>query len=585
MNDFSLRFNTDYRLGFIEYLLLFVVLFVSFYFGMSTYAIENINEGLYAEVPREMINLGNYIIPKLNFVPYIEKPPLFYWLIALSYKIFGVSEWSARVVPASSGAMVCLSMVYFGNIIKRNREGWIAALILATSVGFVIIGRVLIFDMLLTFFFTASLLSFYIWYRRQSAIYLRFFYAFLGFAFLTKGMLALILIPSIAFLFLYSMPFRPKKFKTCFDIYGLLILFAIVFPWPYLAMKQHPGFAWDYFINEQVYRFLDKRVPHDYHTGPIYFYLPKIFLILFPWSFLALLLWFPAKQTENSLSRFLWLWFAIPFLFFSLSKAKGDYYMTVAMPPLAFLLATKIQVIFNSKRNFFLLYFFIGFSTLIMLTSGLLYGAVTHMHFSVYLPSSLRKLDTLLATPLGDLFFYSAAALCIGGGICFYFRDKPSVSFVSNIGLILILIAFYVTDKQKVEYRHSERRLANYIVEHDLTRPVYLYQDYEQISSILYYLKKRLPMINSKSQDLYYGMHTAEAKGWFYSLNDFVTARTQEKNYVVMKKDSFFSFIKSVSPQTYCVVAQSGSSILLSNQLSDCKGKSLEGSLSALNAL
>ena len=89
MNNFSLRFNTYYRLGVSEYLILFVVLFFSFYYGMSTYAIENINEGLYAEIPREMLQIGNYIIPKLNFIPYIEKPPLFYWLVAISYKIFG----------------------------------------------------------------------------------------------------------------------------------------------------------------------------------------------------------------------------------------------------------------------------------------------------------------------------------------------------------------------------------------------------------------------------------------------------------------------------------------------------------------
>lgn len=245
MNHFSLRFNTYYRLGLFEYLFLFVVLFVGFYFGMSTYALENINEGLYGEIPREMLQLKNYVIPHLNFVPYIEKPPLFYWLIALSYKLFGVSEWSARVVPATAASLLCLSLVYFGNYIRRNREGWLAGIILATSVGFVIVGRVLIFDMVLTLFFSLSLLCFYMWYQKLEVSYLRLFYAFLGLAFLTKGMLALFLIPAIVLIFMFLEGTRAKKMRQCIDLPGIALFLLIVIPWHYFAMRQEPGFIWD----------------------------------------------------------------------------------------------------------------------------------------------------------------------------------------------------------------------------------------------------------------------------------------------------------------------------------------------------
>ncbi len=570
MNNFSLRFNTYYRLGVTEYIILFVVLFVSFYLGMSTYAIENVNEGIYAEIPREMIQLSSYIIPKLNFIPYIEKPPLFYWLIALCYKIFGISEWSARIVPATAGSLVCLSLVFFGNAIRRNREGWFAAIILATSIGFIAIARVLIFDMVLTFFFTASLLSFYIWFKNQQGIYLRLFYAFLGFAFLTKGIVSLILIPSITLLFLFSMPSRYKRIKASLDIFGLLILAAIIIPWFYLAIKQQTGFAWDYFINEQVLYFLTKHVTHNYHTGPFYFYVPKVFLTLFPWSLLAVFIWKPVNSIESSLYRFFWFWFFLPFIFFSLLPVKADYFMVIGIPPLAFLLATKINELFNFKGNYSLTYFFAGLGLLMTAASGLLYAATTSLSYANYLPDAF-KLDIFLAQPLFYFFISTILITSIGLIFCSYLRNSPIVAFIGVICLTLSGVIFYVADKQRVEYRHSERQIANYIFAHDSMRPVYLYQDYEQISSILFYIRKRLPLINSKSQDLYYGMQSPLAKGWFYSLNDFLAATQKEKNYVVIKKNKFIDFLHSVSPREYCMVFQSGSSVLLSNNMQECE--------------
>lgn len=569
MKNFSLKFNTYYRLRWTEYFILFIVLFLSFYYGMSTYAIENINEGLYAEIPREMLQMGNYIIPNLNFVPYIEKPPLFYWLIAVSYKIFGVSEWSARVVPATSAALVCLSLVYFGNLIRRNREGWIAAIILATSIGFIAIARVLIFDMLLTFFFTASLLSFYIWYKEVKVVFLRLFYLFLGLAFLTKGMLSLLLIPTIAVLFILSMPQPGKKILLFLDPFGLLLFAAIILPWHYFAIKQHAGFAWDYFINEQVLRFLDKRLPHDYHTGPIYFYLPKMILYLFPWSLLSFLLFKSDKSVDKSFYRYLWLWFTIPLIFFSLSKAKGDYYMVLGTPPLALLLALKINEIFTTKNDKTLIYFFVFLGIFESVAFGLLYSATAQNNLAFYLPERF-KLDAFFTLPLQYLCFGSVTVTFLGLMFCIQFRKKPLVHFLSVISLILFLVAFYVVNKQKIEYRQSETSLAKYIQHHGPERPVYLYQDYEKVSSILFYLKKRLPLIDSKSQDLDYGMHSPVAKGWFVSLNNFVNERDKEPHYVIARKSKFIDFLHSVAPHEYCIVAQSGSSVLLSNQASDC---------------
>ncbi|MBA2654852.1 MAG: glycosyltransferase family 39 protein [Gammaproteobacteria bacterium] len=570
MRNFTLKFNTYYRLGWLEYVILFVVLFLSFYLGMSTYGIENVNEGLYAEIPREMLQLGNYVIPKLNFLPYIEKPPLFYWLIALSYKIFGISTWSARVVPATSAALICLSLVYFGHVLRRNREGWLAAIILATSIGFVATARVLILDMALTLFFTLALFSFYSWYKSNRVGYLRIFYVFFALAFLTKGMLAL-LIPLIGMLFLLSMQVSSKKMLACLDVVGISLLGAIIIPWHYLAMHQQAGFIWDYFVNEQVFRFLGERTPNDYHTGPIYFYIPNILLYLFPWSLLSFLLLKPDKHLEKSLYRFLWVWFTLPLIFFSLAKAKGDYYMVVATPALALLLSFKINEIFTTKNKTFIYFFaFLGFFEITVF--GLLYSATVQNKIGVYLPD-LWRLDLFLAHSLYILFVSATIVTFAGLLLCIKYNKKPLLHFLAIICLIFFIVAFYVINKQKIGYRLSEKSLANFISQHDPNRPTYLYQDYEKISSIVFYLQKRLPLIDSQSKDLEYGMRKLSSEDWFFSLNNFLNTKDKETHYVIARKDRLMEFLHAVTPHEYCILAQSGSSVLLSNKLEECEAQ------------
>jgi 4-amino-4-deoxy-L-arabinose transferase-like glycosyltransferase len=556
MNNFNLRFNTYYRLGWLEYSLLFLMLFLGFYFGMGTYAIENINEGLYAEIPREMLQAGSYIIPKLNFVPYIEKPPLFYWLVVLSYKIFGVSAWSARIVPATAASLVCLNLVHFGHILRRNREGWLAAIMLATSIGFIAIARMMAIDMVFTYFFTATLLYFYIWYKNFNNIYLRLFYLFTGLAFLTKGLLALILIPAIIIIFIISLPQPSKVLLRFFDPIGLALFAIVVVPWHYLAIKQQAGFIQDYF----------QQIPYSHKTDPVYFSLPKILLYLFPWSLLAFLLIRTDRSVEKSLYRFLWLWFAVPFIYFSLVQAKSDYYLVMAAPPLAMLLALKINQVFHLRNNKTFLYFFSLLGCLESVAFGLVYLATSDNRIAGYLPDFL-KLDASFNTPL--LFLWLSAMLITLIGLFVYMQNprKLMLQFSGIIVLIVCLTIFYVVNKQKIEYRHSEMQIAKYIAQHGANRPIYLYKDYEKVSSILFYLKKRLPLIDSTSQGLEYGMRSPMAKGWFFSLNNFLQARDKETHYVLARKDNFLEFMHLVAPRPYYIVAQSGSSVLMSNQL------------------
>lgn len=566
--SFSLRFSTNNQLGLSNYCVLGIVIFFSFYFGLGTYAFENMNEGLYAEIPREMLAAGKFIIPTLNYVPYIEKPPLLYWCIALCYKLFGVSELSARLVPATFATLTCLSLVHFGQLLRLKREGWLSALVLSTSIGFFCLARVLLFDIVLTFFLTSSLLSFYIWFNLNQKKYLRYYFLFLGLAFLTKGLLAVILVPFISLAFLLSEPRGYLKIPKLFDALGISLLLMLVVPWTYLAIKQLPHFAFDFFINEQLFRFFQLRIPHDYHTGPFYFYLPRIPLYLFPWSLLVFFLKHKNPHVPNSLKRFLWLWFLIPLIFFSLSSSKSSYYMILVAPALALLIGSRINSTLSVRQNKVFLYTFLLLGFILVAGFGLVYAATKGLPYFNFLPSFF-SLDSVLSDTLFWMAIVCACTYLLGIVVCF-FKQSSLLHFYLILSLMLPLFMFYSLDKQKLTTKHSEFNIAKYIETHDKDRPLYLYQDYEKVSSILFYVNRRLPIIESQSSDLYYGMHHTETKSWFYTLGDFLKDNSSH-HYVVVRKSKFLDFLHAASPKHYCIVSQSGGAVLLSDDPQECQ--------------
>jgi predicted membrane-bound mannosyltransferase len=113
----------------------------------------------YAEIPREMLVSSNWILPQLNFEPYYDKPPLLYWLCGISYCVFGVSEWSARLVPAMAALCMFASTLWFGSRMFGNRVGLLSASVLMLSAGFMLVSRFLLIDGVFAALVTLSLLS------------------------------------------------------------------------------------------------------------------------------------------------------------------------------------------------------------------------------------------------------------------------------------------------------------------------------------------------------------------------------------------------------------------------------------------
>lgn len=546
------------RWNIFAYAALGVILFFSFFYGLGAYGLLNDNEGLYAEIAREMFETHSYVIPTLNYVPYIEKPPLLYWLLSLSYSLFGVSEISARLVPASAAALLCLGMVRFGRSIGRPQTGMLAAFVLASSLGFVLLARTVMFDMLLTAFMSFTLFSFYCWYENGRARDLRLAHLFLGLAVMTKGLVAFALVVLTVMVFLLLAGFERRRVRALADIPGLLILLSAILPWHLAAVFSDPGFGWFYFINEHVMRFLGRRVPHDYHTGPFYYYVPLVLAGALPWSG-WLLLGLRRLTTRDPFEKFLLVWFTVFFLFFSASSDKGDYYLVTALPAGALFIAMQID---HRARE--------AESRLngILAVAGL--AAAVILAGWILLPYRALLHDTsVLRVAIVMLIF-----IMLGVASSLMPRESPStqpLSLAITLSALIVPFSFVmVSGMVAAQNDLSEAGFARTIAARTAGHPVVLYRDFERISSLLFYLNRPLPVIDSASKDLYYGQHTPAGRKLFFTSADLVRWSAAEKLYVVVRDARRREFEKGLHGRIFCRVAGSDQVTLYGNDRKEC---------------
>jgi 4-amino-4-deoxy-L-arabinose transferase-like glycosyltransferase len=261
-------------------------------------------DAVQAQIARNMLSSGDWVTAHLDGVPFLEKPPLIYWTIAVSYAIFGAHDWAARIPEALSAILLCLATSAFGIWAFGKRAGLYAGLCMSTCIGLFLFTRILLPDAMLSFTITLAL-----WAmlraldeeeprpKRWAAIMA----ACLGVGLLLKSLIGIVFPIGTAFLYLLftRQLLAARTWKRLRPFTGLLILLLIAAPWHILATLRNPpyfsftlksipgeyhGFWWFFFINEQLLRFLNLRYPRDYDTvPPVLFWLFNL-IWLFPWS-------------------------------------------------------------------------------------------------------------------------------------------------------------------------------------------------------------------------------------------------------------------------------------------------------------
>ncbi len=314
---------------------------------------------MHAEAAREMVIRHDWVTLYINGVRYLEKPPLPYWAVAASFKIFGVSDWSTRL-PLTLGVLAVLLAVYgLGRRAYGERGGLYASVALATMIGPYIFTRFQIPDVIVSLWLT---LGFYFFLRAMeeeepSRVACWGFAASCALNVLTKGLIGLVF--PFATIGVYLVVTRNLRYLWRLRLLSSsIVFFLIAAPWHILAALRNPtqgavrGFLWFYFVNEQYLRFLNKRVPRDYDTVPLLLFWVLLLVWALPWiAFLPQAIakipvrwraWRDRQSPAQKANLLCFIWISVIVGFFSFST-RQEYYTIPAVPAIALLVGGWLQ--------------------------------------------------------------------------------------------------------------------------------------------------------------------------------------------------------------------------------------------------
>ena len=506
-------------------------------------------DGAHAEAAREMCVTGDYVTLHINGVRYLEKAPLPYWLVAFSYKLFGVSEFTTRLPMALSVLLLGMLGILWGRRAFSARAGIYTGIFVYTSAGVYLFTRILIPEVLLSLLIAAALYFFLTALEPHSAPW-RWYagYAMMALGVLTKGLIALVFPAGAAFFFLLITG-EWRRWREFRLLSGLALFLAIAAPWHILAGLRNPGtadhhgFLWFYFVNEHFLRFLGKRYPRDYNKLPALLYWSLHLVWLFPWSLYlptvikgarrALLPAGPQRQQSTFASRTLllcWLWAGVVLIFFAISTNQ-EYYTFPAYLPLLLLLAEGVARCETAdsqgpSRAGFLrtsagILAAIGIAASALLLSGLWQSR--HLPFEPDIGTVLSKQDVNSYSLSMDHMFdltgnsfaalrlpalLAAIALLIGPALAFALRLRKrylAAVWATAATMALFFIAAHIALVRFDPYLGSKTIAADIAPQIGPNDRMMIYGDQAYGSSLLFYLKRPIELVNGKTTGMWFG--------------------------------------------------------------------------------
>lgn len=431
--------------------------YVFLFAGLGAYPLIDVDETRYVQIAREMFNSGNCVTPFLNFVPFLEKPPLYFWLSSLSFEFLGPqSLFAARFANALTGAFIVFFTYFFGRKAFGKTYGVVSALILLTSVWFLLFSHIAILD--LGFMATSAaaiycaLLSNFCTLERNKKVCWWFFWAFMGAAVLAKGLIGVIIPFGTVFLIALFTKTLKELFKPLHFLLGILIFLMVTVPWHYMVWAQN-GQAWVdmYIIKHHLARFANSGLGLG-RKQPFLFYVPVLLVGFLPWigslvSFFIRLIkniikdvkaaktpmiLFTTDTPSQKLLVYSGVWAIFGFMFFSVSSTKLPTYILTIFPALALFCGFYWSAYISGDR------YSRGIKISSYLVSGFFLG-IGVAALTVYLNFiEIQKLAPYLTYMndgliLGAVFFIVVPIL----SAIFAFKNKRSLLFASYVFLML----------------------------------------------------------------------------------------------------------------------------------------------------
>ncbi len=513
-----------------------LVALLLFFWGIGALPLRDPDEGLYASIAREMVSRPDWLTPRFNGLPYLEKPPLYYWLTALTYWAFGLSEWGARLWAAVGSLGTVLVTVLLGREAIGARAGPVAGLLCATSLGVFLYGRFAGVDLLFTLFLSSTFLCFFRWAHKGGWASLLGVYLSLALMILTKGLLGLLLpLPAIGRVLWLTRRRRPHDGGLW---WGVPLLLAVVLPWHLLVSRANPGFLSYYLLDTHLVRFLQGTgaIEDETPLSSLGFLLVSLVWFL-PWSlFLPSALvalrrrWRFLLRPERVAWNMILAWAGTIIGVFSVSAFKLEHYALPAFPALALLVAS----LWSERQPGWL----VGATLAAGATGAAALCAVAfafggtitsdalaeHLAtFNVFFRMLLEEGSPLPLPPLDALwrFFQAMSAALLfgfGAGLLAFWRGAlrgaltclllGTATFLFAVWMVMAAIAPFQSVK---EVAGAIRRLA---APEDLV----LYEGYlENAGALPYYTGRQIHVLGPARGDLAFGSRFPGASGLFHA--------------------------------------------------------------------
>ncbi len=563
------------------------------------------SDAVLVQIARNMFDSGDWVTARLNGVAYLEKSPLIEWLMVISFKIFGVHDWAARIPVALSAVVLCWLTFRMGAWAFSLRAGLYAGLALATSIGLWLFTRIQIPDVTVTLTIALALWAFLRALdpeERRSALWSAIMAAAMGLGLLLKGLIAMVfpIAAALLYLALSRQLLKRETWNRLHVFRGLWIALGIALPWHVLATLRNPpyfdfsltsgpghyrGFFWFYFFNEHILRFLNLRYPRDYNTVPrLYFWLFHL-LWLFPWS-----VYFPAVAKlqfrgpdRASRMRLLCLcWAGFLLLFFTFSSTQ-EYYSMPCYPALALLLGsamTEDSTAVWRRRGQIVLAIV---TTLAAAAIVLLLAKVWNLPAPGDISRALTQNPdnyTLSLGHMGDLTIASFAYLRLPlmiAGVAFLVGARASWRGSTAGAVVMMILLFQAARLALIAFDPylSSRPLADALNQAPHGKLI-LDDQYYTFSSIVFYAtayhtprgSERLLLLNGRVNNLEYGSNAPDApQDVFIDDNQFRERwLSGERYYVCADKSQMGRFEKLVGRDRLHTLAESGGKYVFANQ-------------------
>jgi 4-amino-4-deoxy-L-arabinose transferase-like glycosyltransferase len=339
------------------YILLFAIIIAFYLYGLGKLPLLGPDEPRYAQVAREMFLTGDLITPTLGHHTWFEKPALLYWMIAAAFKVFGVSEWAARLGPALCGLLTIAAVWYIGREIDREDPRGFAfwsVVVTASCLGLIVFSRAASFDVVITMTTTWSLAFFLLHELRNKRRFLAGFYLFVGLSLLAKGLVGVVIPFGVVGLYYLLRRRWPSRAVIVSLFWGVPLAVAVSAIWYGPVIARHGWtFIDEFFIQHHFARYVSNKY---HHPQPIYFYPVIILMLALPWTpYLIMALakvrsWQWRGGDSLSIVRvFSLAWLLLPLVFFSFSGSKLPGYVLPVIPAVALLVSDRLMRVFDSK--------------------------------------------------------------------------------------------------------------------------------------------------------------------------------------------------------------------------------------------